>query len=594
MNWLGDLNAQQRAAVEAGDGPLMIVAGPGTGKTKTLTARIVYLLSSGRAQPNQITALTFTNKAAREMRQRLTHLLFSRTGLENKGLPRVATFHALGYELLSANQKNPLKFATDEQRREIIKALPKPQDLKGLSTRELAAGISLFKTSLRPTPDDGMSRLVAGYNKVLARQGLHDFDDLLAQTYQLLSQDPAVRTSLAATCQHLLIDEFQDTNDLQYALMKLLQEGSKNVFVIGDPLQSIYGFRGASGGIFERFARDFPHGQSIALTTNYRSAPEIVSLSNAVFTDAPVLVPHQKVAGQVQAVRVLNEYSEAGWIIAEIENHLGGTTMLKGHDTDTAQQQTRQFSDYAVLYRTHRTARSLEQKLEESGIPYQIVGDDSPYEKPFIQTILQSLRYLAGGDVPVIKGLKEQQIKQLLADIPTVLLTETVHRIISKLGLDPPEEADRRILTQFMNSLVRFEGVTLADYLAQVEAIGEQGFYDPQAQAVTLLTIHAAKGLEFPHVFLIGAEEGLLPYLRTGKPTDVEEERRLFYVAVTRARQQLDILYAKNRGGQPAKPSRFIAALSPDVLPRITDPAMAAQQKRLHKKRLKRAQQTLL
>jgi superfamily I DNA/RNA helicase len=584
MSLYKELNEQQRRAVEAEDGPVLIVAGPGTGKTKTLTARIAHLLTTGVA-PGEITALTFTNKAAKEMRERVMGLLGHK-----QTLPRIATFHALGHEFLSQQTDEPLRFVGEAERLAIIRALPKSTELKALSSRELAGRISRSKNSLSLKTDD-LAKLVARYNKALVEKGWHDFDDLLAQTYQLLSDDMAIRQAVAKTCRYLLVDEFQDTNELQYQLLRLIR-GSDNLFIIGDPLQSIYGFRGASGGIFQRFKIDFPAAQEITLTTNYRSAPEIIALSNAVFPDAPELRAYQKQSGRVQAVQVLNDFSEANWIVSEIDQHLGGTDMLKSHSTDDSRAQIRQFSDYAVLYRTHRVAKVLEQKMADSGIPYQVVGDDSPYEQPLIKTILQTLRFLAEGEAPSVKGVSPSQLETLLGDVDMGQpLSRLVEAIIRKLGLD--QEGTHQRLSQFMSTLVHFDAKPLADYLKHIDDIAEQGFYDAGAEAVTLLTIHAAKGLEFTHVFLVGAEEGLLPFMRKDKPTDVEEERRLFYVAVTRAQQQLDILYTKSRGSGPAELSRFVRGISGDILPRLTDPAMASQQKRQHKRRLKRAQQTL-
>lgn len=586
MSLLDDLNSQQRAAVTAGDGPVLIVAGPGTGKTKTLTARTAFLLDSG-VPPSTITALTFTNKAAHEMRGRVTALVGKKSQL-----PRIATFHALGHEILSDQTDQPLRFISEQDRLTLIRHLAKDTDKKGLGVRERAQAISRFKNTPSHGRDQDLAQLAQRYDTALAEKGLHDFDDLLGKVHTLLSDDGALRSRLAERCRYLLVDEFQDTNQLQYELMRLFTTTS-NLFVIGDPLQSIYGFRGASGDIFDQFKADFPDHTPITLGTNYRSAPEIVRLSNAIFPKAPQLQAHQKDPGRVQAMQVLNEYSEADWILQQIEQHIGGTDMLKSHHADSDQQKTRQFSDYAVLYRTHRLAKILEQKLAASGLPYQIVGEGSPYEQPLIKTILQALRFLDGGDPPVMKELSASRAKTLLQGIDAGQpLSRLVQDIVQKLALDHDED-DKRLLYQFVSTLVRFDTLPIADYLRHIDDIADQNFYDSAAQAITLLTIHAAKGLEFTHVFLLGAEEGVLPHIRKNKATDFDEERRLFYVAVTRAAQQLDVLHAKTRSAEPTKVSRFIETVPPEILPRTIDPDIQEQQRRLQKRRLKRAQQTL-
>ena len=570
------LNDNQARAAHAGDGPLLIVAGPGTGKTKTLSARIAYLVREGRARSEQILALTFTKKAAEEMRERVRMLLRAQ-GSAPQTLPYISTFHALCHELLGGE----LTFASDAQRTALIKQLDKPASFKRLSPREL--GLLISRAKNKAEDDVELLKLVARYDMALNELGLVDFDDLLLRAHQLLAEDDVARAKTQARFTHILVDEFQDTNRLQYDLLQLLR-GTDNLFVIGDPLQSIYGFRGASGGIFEQFRSDFPAAAAIELETNYRSAPEVVRLSNALFPAAPNLRAYAERPGQVRAVRGLNEYSEAAWVVAEIQKAIGGGDMLRAVSDDDAGLH-RTLKDFAILYRSRSAAVAVQKAVADSGLPYQVVGEGSPYDQPRVQALIALLRGAVGHEPPPLEGFSPSQqaaVRDLLGDTSGTVPLALAEKSMQLLGFEPSSS-----LQQFLSSLVRFK--TLDEAVAHFDAIAETNFYDPAADAITLLTIHASKGLEFPHVFLIAAEEGVLPHAKA----DLEEEKRLFYVAATRAKDALDITYATKRGGEPAAPSGFIADLPQDVLPRQTDPNMAADQRRAGKRAAKRSQQTL-
>ncbi len=573
MDWIAALNQEQRRAVEAGDGPVLIVAGPGTGKTKTLTARMAWLIASGKAKSSEILALTFTKKAAEEMAHRVVALLG--TGVR---APRVATFHALCHELLG----NDLQFVSDAARLQLIKSLSKPASLKGVSVRELGLLISKAKNDLE-APEADLAKLVRAYNKALQTQGVCDFDDLLVQAHELLTSDEAVRERLRSQYRYVLVDEFQDTNALQYALLRALL-GTGNLFVIGDPNQSIYGFRGASSTIFDQFRRDYPQHQAIALTANYRSSPEIVRLSNAIFADDTDLQAVMVNSGRVRAVQVLNEYGEAAWVLAEIQQAIGGGDFLRAV-SDDQRHDHRTLRDFAVIYRSRAAALTLQKLFEESGLPYQIVGEGSPYDKPEVQAVLALLRAALSGEIPELEGVSAAErhaILELLQPAASFVPSALAERVIKILGFEPTPA-----LAQFVNGLVRFK--TVGQSLEHIDAMAEQGFYDPKADAITLLTIHAAKGLEFLQVFVIGAEQGILPHHRA----DHQEERRLFYVAVTRAKERLEILHAKHRGGQPAEPSVFVTGLPAHTIERMADPDMPAQARRIAKRAAKRSQQSL-
>lgn len=570
MKLLVDLNDEQRRAVEAGDGPVVIVAGPGTGKTKTLTARIAYLIESGRAKAEQILALTFTKKAAEEMQNRVAALV--------SGRPTVTTFHGLCYELLGEDAP----FVSDAQRLQIIKSLPRPNELKSLSVRELALVISRAKNQPE-IKDEQLAKVVRAYNKALAEQGLRDFDDLLLGVYERLQNSKIFRDHVQGRSLYMLVDEFQDTNLLQYEILKLLLPNN-NIFVIGDPNQSIYGFRGASDTIFDQFRQDFPDRTEITLTTNYRSVPAVVRLSNALFEEAPDLTAHSQATGQVRAVEVLNEYSEARWVLDEIHRAIGGGDFLRAVSDDEATQH-RRLSDFAVLYRSRPAAATFQKLLDESGLPYQVVGDGSPYDRAEIQAILTLMRAAISNEPVDLEGYtaaEQRYLRDALDRAQEALPSALVQKIIDILSIEPSRD-----IQQFMSVLVRFKDVPST--VAYFDGIAEHGFYDPNADAITLLTIHASKGLEFPYVFLIGAEEGILPSVRG----DESEEKRLFYVAVTRARERLEIIHARNRGGEKSEPSRFIRQLPAGVLTHHTDPGIADQLRRIAKRAAKNSQTSL-
>jgi superfamily I DNA/RNA helicase len=575
MQLLDGLNTAQRAAVTAGDGAVLIVAGPGTGKTKTLTARIAYLVASGQALPEQILALTFTKKAAEEMQTRVQKLLAPQQ--KNVAVPRVSTFHALCHEILGGE----LSFATESDRSGIIKGLTKPAAYKRATTRELGLLISRYKNQAEDDP--ALQTMTAAYNDALAALGVADFDDLLVRTKRLLQDDMAMRVTLQQRYTHILVDEFQDTNMLQYDLLRLLLS-HENIVVIGDPNQSIYGFRGASGGIFDQFRADYPAHTAIMLGINYRSAPEVVAVGNAVFADSQQLTAHRTSAGTARAIEVLNEYSEANWVTDTIHRAVGGGDFLHAvSDNDRAEEYT--LKDFAVLYRNRWAAAALQKAIAGSGLPYQVVGDGSPYDLPQVQRLVAVLRGLVAEDQQAPDGFTVaewhalQMLLQQKGDTKPATLAE---KACVALGFEIVPA-----LSHFIGTLVRFQ--TVAQAIKHIDAIAGQGFYDPSADAITLLTIHASKGLEFPYVFLIGAEEGILP----GDRADELEEQRLFYVAATRARDNLGILHARYRGGEQAMASRFIQALPHNILPRSVDPQLIADQRRAQKRAAKRSQQSL-
>ena len=561
---MDSLNESQRQAATAGDGPLAIIAGPGTGKTKTLTERISFLIGRGVA-PSRILALTFTKKAAEEMQARIA----------NKAV-RIATFHGLCFDILKEASGEPPVFVTESVRLAIIKKLAKPAECKGMPVRELSLIISRTKNMAASNP--AFAALVAAYNAELTRLGLCDFDDLLIQVRDMLRSNAG---GIRSQFDYILVDEFQDTNALQYEILQLLRT-TENICVIGDPQQSIYGFRGADGDMFGQFAADFPQATTITLTTNYRSAKAIVAAANAIYPHAPALHAERGEQGLVRAVEVLNEYSEAQCILGEIQKAIGGSDLQRAV-SDDIRDDHHTLRDFAILYRGRAAARVMQKMCADSGIPYQVVGDGSPYEEPAVQTIIQILAKLADPTREVaIKDMTRQQITTLCTTI-----TDTKPYTIAEKLVDQFGWAITTPLRQLLGTLLRF--ATVAEVTTFFDDIAAQNFYDPRAEAVTLFTIHAAKGLEFSHVFLIATEDGVLPSAKG----DTEEERRLFYVAVTRARDRLDIVHALQRGGAKALISPFITAIPDDILPRTRDEALVRDHRKVAKRQAKRAQARL-
>jgi DNA helicase-2/ATP-dependent DNA helicase PcrA len=550
------LNEQQRAAVLATNGPVLISAGPGTGKTKTLTARILHLIQSGKAQPHEILALTFTKKAAQEMQQRV-----------GQSGPMICTFHALCGSLLGGSHS----YITEAERASIIKTLPRPRALSGVPVREVGLYISRAKN--QANAPEGTASVVDTYNAALHERGLIDFDDLLLQTRDALQSGAIPRPDY----RYILVDEFQDTNLLQYELLQLLR-ANDNLFVIGDPNQSIYGFRGASGDIFTKFTADFPHVAQVDLLQNYRSAAPIVAVANTIFSDAPQLQAVSGAAGHVVAAEFLNEYSEAHWVVNEIQNRIGGADLLQAthHDAKAS------LHDFAIIYRSRRVGRTIQKYIADSGLPYQVVGDGSPYDQTEVQQLLALLRTVAGRPCPVL-GFTPGQVAVLVQPIDiTGPPSDIAGQLVRTFHIKQTPE-----LQQVLGVLVGHKELTGS--MAYFDRIESEGFYDPSAECITLLTIHASKGLEFNHVFVVGAEQGVLPSAKGDTP----EERRLFYVAATRAKEHLDITYAARRMNEPAKVSQFITELPQAILPRTQDPNMAADKRRLQKRQAKRAQISL-
>ncbi|MEM8789297.1 MAG: UvrD-helicase domain-containing protein [Pseudomonadota bacterium] len=644
--YLDALNPAQREAVETLDGPVLMLAGAGTGKTRALTARIAHLLQTGRAQPNEILAVTFTNKAAREMRTRVGDLVGQRV----EGMPWLGTFHALCVKLLRRHaelvdlKSNFTILDTDDQLR-LLKQLIRAENVddKRWPARMLAGLIDRWKNR-GWTPDKVPSSEAGAYNhrgtefyeqyqdrlKVL---NAVDFGDLLLHVVRILQENEDVLARYQRWFKYILVDEYQDTNVAQYLWLRLLAGGHKNICCVGDDDQSIYGWRGAEVGNILRFEKDFPGAKVIRLEQNYRSTPQILAAASGVIAAnedrlGKTLWTEADAGDRVRLIGHWDGEEEARWIGEEVEAYQSGT---RGHDPVG-------LNDIAILVRASFQMRAFEDRFLTIGLPYRVIGGPRFYERMEIRDAMAYFRAVVSPEdglaferiVNVPKrgiGDKAQQAIQVAARDNGVSLIEGARILLAEGGLKGRAAGELRTLVDSFDrwsaALAQGAGhVELAETILDesgytafwqnektpeapgrlenlkelVKALGEfenlQGFLEhvslvmdnAQEDAgakVSIMTLHAAKGLEFPAVFLPGWEDGLFPSQRSMDENGlkgVEEERRLAYVGITRAERHCTISFAANRRiynqWQSALPSRFIDELPADHVEVLTPPGL--------------------
>lgn len=629
---LEGLNPAQQDAAMTTSGPLLILAGAGSGKTKTLTHRIAYLIAHGKLWPEEILAVTFTNKAAREMRERLSQLL----GQPNTRnfMPWMGTFHGVCVRLLridghhSGIESNYVIYDEDD-RQSLIKQAMKKHSVsdKQIKARSVSAAISNAKNQLL-TPRDfeatanypfekTVASLYHTYEKDKKAAGALDFDDLLLEVVRLFKEYPSVREKWQSKFKHVLIDEYQDTNAAQYAIVKSLVGAEQNICVVGDDWQSIYSWRGADFTNILNFERDYPNAKIVKLEQNYRSTGAILAAAQNVITkntqrSDKKLWTSEGEGNPVQIHQTYDEVEEANLVASRIS----AQTSI----------QARKPSEFAVLYRTNAQSYTLERSLLQMHVPYKIVGGVRFYDRKEIKDIIAYLRVLyqpndrvsfsrianvptrgvgatslekffnwqatTGMDIisalinveqSPISGkargsllrlgevLRTLQARIQSGDDPAslieTLITRTGYRDFILDGTPQAEDREEN-LSSLVSDAKPF--TELAEFLEEVALMSSAD--ETSDEAVTLMTIHAAKGLEFPVVFMVGMEEGIFPHSRVYEagPSELEEERRLCYVGMTRAREELQLSYAASRlqFGQRGynAPSRFLDDLGSDVV----------------------------
>ncbi len=551
---LDGLDPQQRAAATA-DGPLLIIAGPGSGKTRTLTYRIAHQITDRGVPAGDFLAITFTRRAAQEVQDRLAGLC--------PGQPTVTTFHGLGLRILREHHEaaglGPRFKVADE-----TVSLQVATELTGSERdgRKLIAGL--------PGDQDGRLAL----RRELTARDLVDFDGLVEMPAALLRDDPAIANELHARWPRISVDEYQDIDAVQYELLRMISGDGAGLTAIGDPDQAIYGFRGADVGIFGRFAADFPGATTVELTRNYRSSPEIVTAAMQAISPATLIPGRTAVAvrggpaGVVTFDEAADEHAEAAWIAATIDQLLGGASF---HSLDSGRADGHAHGklglcDIAVLYRTDAQAGPLGQALTRAGLPFQKRSHDLLARRSGVADIIREMRLVP----PAADGPEGDVAGQLAA---------AVRALARARGERDTTVVDLRAAGELLTPLARRCGTDLERFLAEISLGAETDALDPRAEAITLLTLHGAKGLEFDVVFLAGCERGLLP-LRLPGPVaaDAAEERRLLFVGMTRARDRLLLTCAAHRArhgsGEAAGRSPFLTAVDPE-LPGLTGPRRA-------------------
>ncbi|XXX81838.1 UvrD-helicase domain-containing protein [Sorangium sp. So ce134] len=597
---LDALDPEQRAAAELTEGAVLLLAGPGTGKTRTLTHRIAHLVLDLGVPPEQCLAITFTRRAADEMRERLGALLG-----EAGGRVPAMTFHALGLSLLRERAQGaggaPPRIAGERERVALLAAaLGVPERRAARLLADIAALKRRYPRhadARRPqegAPAEGgeidrhVDRAWKVYEDELAARGLVDLDDLIGHAVLLLEEQGEALAAARARARYLSIDEYQDIDERQYRLVRALVPPGGNVCAIGDPDQAIYGFRGADVGFFFRFQQDFPAARVVRLKRNYRSSRPIVEAALQVIAPSPTLGARELLpsAGGVELVAVHEsptEAAEAERVVHTIERMLGGSTffsMDSGRVDSPAPGGEYSFSDFAVLYRTEAQSEPLREAFARSGMPFQRRSERRVVERAASEALARALDGAPPG--PLAARLKAAAAR--------------LREEVAQPGVDgaPPEgaaaegaprlgEADVDAALELLLPLAERCGGDLDRFLIELAVSTEVDAWDPRADRISLLTLHAAKGLEFRVVFLVGCEDGLLPLRFPGREeTDVAEERRLFYVGMTRARERLFLTRSMRRArhGQVVETevSPFVREVEDRLLLRV-GPSPEAQKK---------------
>ncbi len=650
MDALRNLNPQQQQAVTAGPGPVLVLAGPGSGKTRVLTHRIAYLISETGVRPHNILAVTFTNKAAREMGDRVLNLIG-----EQAFHVTVGTFHATCARILRREAQHlPFTasysiFDTDDQLDVVKRALadlnidPKryhPQAVLAAISNAKSEGLSPDDYPLLDYRDEVVKRVYKHYQELLLASNALDFDDLLMWTAILMSDKPEVREKYARRFEHVLVDEFQDTNLAQYELLKHLASFHHTIFAVGDADQSIYAWRGADYRNLLRFKRDYPDAQEILLEQNYRSVQSILDVAMSVIDRNPNRTRKRLFTERGRGEKIVlhqtyDDREEAAYMVDTISKLIAQGEARPG--------------DFAVMYRTNAQSRLLEEAFLHAGLPYKLVGAQRFYGRREIKDVVAYLRLVLNPDdefslyrvinIPP-RGIGEKSIHALRAqaklenmspgafllklssdhkrgqgdgftpraaqaltsfgallarwriwseELPPLALMD---RILEESGYrdylddDTDEGRDRwENVMELRRLAAEYQDRGLEAFLENIALVSDQDTLEGATNVPTLLTLHAAKGLEFPIVFIVGLNEGILPHVRSSQePEGLEEERRLFYVGITRAMNRLYLVQPLNRSAfgysEPVDASRFLNDIPDELLELDGGPTWGIERRR--------------
>ena len=631
-----DLNTEQQQAVEATEGPVLVLAGAGSGKTRVLTYRIAYLLHNQKAKPWEILAMTFTNKAAGEMKERVHQFV------PKDDILWIGTFHSIFARILRTESDSfgyPSSYViydTDDQKRlvksvmedlQISAQLYNPSSILSIISKAKNALVSpdAFQKSAVSQMEQIAARIYPVYQGRLRRNYAFDFDDLITVPIELFEKNPQILTKYQNKFRYVLVDEYQDTNRAQYQLVHYLTMEHKNICVVGDDDQSIYRWRGADIRNILEFEKDYKSTRIFRLEQNYRSTQNILKAANSIVQNnlgrkIKKLWTEREPGEKIDQIQLEDERQEAEKVVEKIRAE--------------GIQKKRDFKDFAILYRTNAQSRVLEEGLRRNGIRYTIVGGVRFYERKEIKDILAYLKLIinpnddvslmriinfpprgigqvtfqklsqgaASQNLTLLQSMeKVDQIEGLGARAKNALkgfhalitkymglkdtfsLPELVHSLVDEVELiamykeDSTPEGMGRIenIREFLSAVSDYAKMTedagLEGFLTEVSLMTDMDAWDDRSNAVTLMTLHCAKGLEFPVVFITGLEEGLFPITRSFEDTDsLEEERRLFYVGLTRAKDKIYLCHARTRSlygeGSYRMPSRFLDELDPEVV----------------------------
>ena len=621
---LNSLNDRQREAVLYNEGPLLIIAGAGAGKTKTLTTKIAYLIEEEHVSPYNILAITFTNKAAKEMKDRLYLLVGS-----DASKLQVSTFHSFGLKLLRENyetlgyDKNFVIMDSDDSLT-VVKKILKDMDLdpKIYNPRAIRNKISSCKNEMM-SPKAYERYAISDYEKIvqqvyekyetkLQRNNSVDFDDLLLLPIELFKNNPETLDKYQDLYKYLLIDEYQDTNEAQYILTKMISSKNRKITCVGDDSQSIYSFRGANYKNILNFENDYKDAKTILLEQNYRSTSTILDAANQVIKNNRQrkdknLWTARGVGDKIKYYRSYNERDEAQYVIRKIKE-------LTNRDVD--------YKDIAILYRTNAQSRVVEEEMLKENLPYKVIGSINFYNRKEIKDLLAYLRLIhnskdnvsllrvintpkRGIGLKTIENLteksdnegismydaitsgKELEFKNIIEKLKNIseelTLTQLIDKVLDASGLRADLESEKTLeaevrlenLEEFKSITKTFEEreglVSLEDFLLETTLVSDVEEYKNDPNRISLMTVHSVKGLEFDHVFVVGMEEGIFPHMNSlMESSELEEERRLCYVAITRAKDNLHLVNARRRtlfGKEQINPvSRFISEIDKELI----------------------------